>query len=136
MASPTASRRAAALAATQARFAGKPFAWGRADCVVMARAHLKAMGHKVPTLPRYRSALTARRALAAAGYADLEALFDSLLPRIEAAQMWPGDIALMEGDDAFGAVAVCINDKVMGWHEDAACPVIVRVDSLSAVWRA
>ena len=55
-------RRALAVRNTQSRFEGQPFDWARAaTCIHLVRFHARQMGHRVPTVPRFRSALTARR---------------------------------------------------------------------------
>lgn len=101
-----------------ARFRDRPFSWtGRRTCLHLARAQMKAMGHHPPKMPDLRSALTARRALAASGHEDLEQLLDSLLPRIAPAEMWLGDLALMPGEAPFDAVVINVGGKVFGYAE-------------------
>ena len=58
-------RRHEATRATLEKYRGKGWSWeaGR-TCVHMARSHLVKMGHKPEALPRIRSLLAARRALA------------------------------------------------------------------------
>jgi len=112
-------RRAQATEKTAARFRSKPFSWDRsATCLHMVRFHLRNMGHPAPTVPRFRSPLAAKRALAATGHADLAALLDSLLPRIAPAAMLIGDIALMEGGGMFDAIVINAGTTLFGYHDD------------------
>lgn len=129
-------RRNRALQKTADKYRGKPFVWGKNDCVKMARSHLVAMGHKPPKMPSYRSATGAKAALKKAGYRTLESLFDALLLRIAPAAMLPGDIALMPGEPPFDAVTICVGRKVMGWHGDAEETVMIVPDQIKAAWRA
>ncbi len=76
-----------------------------------------ALGHQPPKMPDLRSALSAERALRATGYENLEALLDSLLPRIAPAAMWLGDLALMPGVAPFDAVVINVGGKVFGYAE-------------------
>ena len=66
--------RVAAAEAVMARFNGAPLAWGETDCVRLAVASLRALGHRVSLAKggRYGSALGARRALKRAGFDRLE----------------------------------------------------------------
>ncbi|MGT2515131.1 DUF6950 family protein [Sphingomonas panni] len=111
----TLAQRAAATAQVAARFRARPFDWATGGtCIHLARAQMRAMGHRPPPIPRFRSALGARRALAATGYADLAALLDSMLPSIAPALMWVGDIALMPSEDDLGAVVVSLGQSGPG----------------------
>lgn len=123
-------RRHRALEKTQAKYAGKPFAWGRNDCVRMARAHLVAMGHrKIPKIPPYSSGIGAKRALKAAGAESIEGLLDGLLPRIAPAMMRIGDIAVMQGDELFDAITICAGRKFIGWHGASDRDELVEIRS-------
>ena len=133
-------RRQAATRTTMDRYRGKAFDWSRGiTCVHLARFHLRQMGHQVPTVPRIRSALAARRALDSRGWADTSAMLDSLLPRIAPAQMLLGDLACAPSDtDGIGAIMVCAGpQKLLGWREDAASLVLldVTLGELSGAWR-
>jgi len=130
-------RRQRALQKTLAKYRGKPFAWGRADCLRMVRSHLVAMRRRgLPKVPRYRSVLGAKRALKATGHANLEGLLDSLLPRIAPAEMLPGDVALMGGDEHFDAITISVGRKVFGFHQDAEGAVVMTPHEIKAAWRA
>lgn len=120
-------RRANATEKTAARFRGKPFSWeGSATCLHMVRFHMRNMGMPAPTVPRFRSPLAAKRALAATGHDSLDALLDSMLPRIAPASMLIGDIALMEGGP-FGAVVIHAGTTVFGYHEETPEMGIVNI---------
>lgn len=129
---------------TLAKFRGRGFKWdGGATCIHLFRTHLKNMGHKMPAVPRFHSALSAKRAMDAAGYADLEALADSFLERIPPAKMLLGDVALMESDEFFDeqklfdsfVISAGPGGKVFGWHPDA--PALANIDAFQfkAAWR-
>lgn len=132
-------RRQAATRATLDRYRGKAFDWSCGiTCVHLARFHLRQMGHRVPTVPRIRSALAARRALVAQGWADTAAMLDSMLPRIAPAQMLLGDLVSAAADDPLGAIGICAGPhKIFGWREDAAQLVVLdlTLDQLTGAWR-
>ena len=106
-----------------ARFRAKPFRWDRAaTCVHLARAQLAAFGHHVPPVPRFRSPLSAERALRGLGFETLEALIDDALPgsRIAPARMVVGDIGMLPGRAPFNALVVAAGGgKFIGWSERA-----------------
>lgn len=130
-------RRQAGLEKTLAKYRDKPFEWGRFDCVAMLRSHLVAMGHKrVPKLPGYGSATAARRALKEAGFADVAALLDSLLPRIAPAFALPGDVLTVQGDAGLDAVTISLGHKAFGWHEDAPGATTLIHREVKGAWRA
>jgi len=114
------AERAARTDAVIARFRAKPFDWSaHATCIHLFRAQAAAFGHKVPLVPRFKTPLGARRALERTGFATVEALIDSMLPRIAPATMWVGDIALLPGEP-FEAVTVHAGGGILlGWHADA-----------------
>jgi hypothetical protein len=129
---------------TLAKFRGRGFKWdGGATCIHLFRTHLKNMGHKVPVVPRFTSALSAKRAMDVAGFKDLEALADSFLQRIPPSMMLLGDVALMESDlffddqklfDAF-VISAGPGGKVMGWHSDAPALANMEAFQIKAAWR-
>lgn len=125
-------RREQALNKTLAKYRDKAIDFKTVDCVRAARFHLIQMGHKPPAMPRYQSMIGAQRAAARVG--GLEALLDTLLPRIAPAAMWLGDIALLEGDGG-DAVMFNVGGKLAGWHESAEKMVNVTAFSVKAAWR-
>lgn len=134
------NRRVEATRMTLAKYA-HPFSWSkRMTCIHMARAHLRNMGHRPPPIPDFRSALGARTQLKKAGFADVAALFDSMLPRIAPAEMWVGDIAVLPGNEGFDSI--CLADtvgKLVGWHEDDPSGVkpqiVLSLDLVIGAWR-
>ncbi|KQO13286.1 DUF6950 family protein [Sphingomonas sp. Leaf242] len=104
--------------ATLEHFAGKPFDWRTGGtCVHLVRKQIVGMGHKPPPMKEFRSALSAKRALKAKGWANLAEMLDSLLTRIPTARAVQGDIVEMPSDDeTFGALAVKMdNGRIMGY---------------------
>ena len=123
--------RAIRTEAVLARYRTKPFTWQGANCIRLARAQAAAMGHDVPPVPRFRSALGAQRALARRGAGNVTELLDQFLPRLPApAFMLLGDLCVLRGDpDALGLEAVCVADgqgNLFGWHPD-------KPDGLAAI---
>jgi hypothetical protein len=115
-------RRVAATQATQARFEGRVFDWrNRATCLHMIRFHAAQMGHSLPIVPRFRSALGAKRALEAEGAETLSALMDRHFPRIPAAQMLTGDVLAIPGlEGGFEALMIYGQLRaVLGWQEES-----------------
>lgn len=124
---------------TLSKFRHRGFKWdGGATCIHLLRTHLKNMGHKVPVVPKFTTALGAKKAMKEAGYKDLEALADSFLERIPPAMMLLGDIALMQGDDLFDAIAIFAGPggKVWGWHQDGEVFEAILPLEFKAAWRA
>lgn len=136
-------KRAKALDRTRDKFGAKEFALGSADCVAMVRFHLKAMGYKVPLLPKYSTAAGARLALKSQGAKNFEQLLDNLgLERIPAAFMLLGDIALMAAEpneeeaSDLGTLVISVGRKVIGWYPGE--PTLVNMELLAsplAAWR-
>lgn len=117
---PMIARRDAAQAAVD-RFDGRPFAWGKNDCVRLSAFVLRQLGHK-PNLARagsYSSLLGAKRALARTGFATLDAALDALgLPRIPPAAAVVGDIVGLPGLDDWTALTIAVgNGRVLGFME-------------------
>jgi hypothetical protein len=137
-------RRERALAATMNQFAGKAFDLGASDCVQLVHYHLKQMGHKgLPDPSGYSSPVGVGKKLKTLGFANLEELFDSLLPRIAPAFMLPGDIALVKSEKGApawrsGTVVISVGRKFLGWHPDADLLAIIAPDieaPFVAAWR-
>lgn len=131
-------RRQLATEKTLVRYRGKAFDWGKGiTCVHLARTHLKNMGHKPPTIPRFRSIHGAKQAMKDRGWADVGDMLDSLLPRIAPAQMLLGDLAIVPGE-GMDAMLICGGPiRLFGWHGSEARPVFIGVDlgEITAAWR-
>ena len=128
-------QRRAALQRTADKYRGRVLDFRSADCVRMIRFHLLQMGHKPPPLPRYQSAIGAKRALAQAG--GLVAVLDGILPRIAPARMLDGDVAVVAGDGGEAGV-ICVGHKFMGWHQDhrETVNLVIGLGDITAAWRA
>jgi len=115
----TLADRVAATEHVVARFRGRPFDWAaRRTCIHLARSQARALGHRPPAVPDFRSPVGARTALKRAGHETLDQLLDSLFPRVAPAAMWVGDLALMAGGDGLGGLVIAAGGKVLGYHED------------------
>lgn len=129
-------RRQRAIEATMKRFGGRNFKLGKVDCVCLARAHAVAMGHRrLPKLPAYSGPAGAMAAIEKLGVADLEELLDRHFTRIAPAAMLPGDLAVMQGDEHFDAVAICVGRKIFGFFEGEDAPVIIVPREIKAAFR-
>jgi hypothetical protein len=132
-----------AVAATMARFKGRPFRWGSVDCAKLGAFHLRRMGHHqglgLAKAGTYRSALGARRAIERAGHASIAAALDGIgLPRIPPAAALPGDVMLSDGTEGLEALAIYAgNGAALGFHEDAAGAEVIRIADWSDMkaWR-
>lgn len=131
--------RAAAVAATQARFEGKPFDWGKsATCIHLVRFHAAQMGNRLPVVPRFKTALGARRALLTTGFQTLPALLDSRFERIPPAFMRVGDVLAMPGDEGFEGLLIKGDKlKFLGWGEGlGGCRYFeIEMDMAISAWR-
>lgn len=132
-------RRKDATQKTFARFRGKVFDWSKAaTCIHLFKAHAQNMGHKLPSVPRFRSAVGAKKALTDMGHDSVMSLLDSMFPRIAPAEMNMGDVVLVEGDAGLDAIMVLAAPrKVFGWREDFAGLVMldIEMDELAGAWR-
>lgn len=138
MSSPALIERANATRITMAKYRNKPFDWrGRSTCLHMARFHLRQMGHTPPPVPDIRSAIGAQRALKRHGFADIASLLDSILPRITPASMLVGDLAIMEGDDAFDSIVISAGGKLLGYHADdpSGIKALLATQTPTGAWR-
>lgn len=131
--------RRTAVIATEQRFRDRPFDWRKqATCIHLLRFHAAQMGHTVPIVPRFKSALGAKKALLATGWQTLPALLDSMFERIPPAFMRVGDVLAMPGDADWHALVIKADKaKFLGWTEhDEGC-VIMEVDVTAAegAWR-
>jgi len=132
-------RRKEAVEATLTRYRAKPFSWASGiTCVHLCRAHLRNMGRKVPTIPRFRSALAAKRALKAGGWPHVAAMLDSILTRIPPAAMTLGDVAALPGEDGLHGIVICAGPRrVFGWAEGEETPKMLQPDMTRMIgaWR-
>lgn len=131
-------RRQRAVEAVQAKFAGKSFLLGRRDCIRLASMLLRALGHKPPAIPAYKTELMAARRLKEHGADDLAGLLDGLgLPRRAPATALLGDLLFMPGEGEKGIGALTIADgmgAMLGYHGSAPGLVWVRSDAALAAW--
>ncbi|RYD63238.1 MAG: hypothetical protein EOP58_11770 [Sphingomonadales bacterium] len=114
----TLADRARATGTVIERFRDKPFAWDTTgNCIHLSHKQAKALKVKVPTVPKFRTPLGARKALKKMGFDTLEGLMDSMFPRIAPARMIVGDIGMVPGEAPFNALVVSVGGgKVVGWH--------------------
>lgn len=130
--------RAWACNQTRTEYEGKPFDWQGSTCIHLLEYHAGRMGHEVPKVPPFKSAIGAKRALRKLGHKDLPALLDSLFQRVPPAAMRTGDIMALAGDEGFHALVIRADkSKFIGWHEDAPGVTIIDADVSNAVgaWR-
>lgn len=135
--------RQAATEKTLARFRGKPFSWAGANCVRLARVQAVNMGHKLPPIPQFRSALGAKRALASRGADSVTALLDQHFARLPGpAHAWLGDLVVGPADPAHGLEAIGIADgqgNIWGWSEQNGhaelVPMLFANAALTGAWR-
>jgi hypothetical protein len=116
----TLNLRARATADVMARF-DKPFSWQGANCIRLAREQGEALGHSLPPVPAFRTALGARRALQKRGAETVADLLDQFFSRWEApAFARVGDLCILPPEaDGDGLEAVCVADgmgNLFGWH--------------------
>lgn len=111
-------RRKRALDKVMDRYRHLPFSWkDNRTCIHMLATHLRAMGHKVPKVPKIDGPVAAKRELKKRGFASVEAMLDVLLERIPVAAMLPGDVSVLPGDDALGAVVISLGSTAIGYAE-------------------
>lgn len=127
--------RAEATEATRQKFTGRPFEWGKVDCIKMARFHALKMGHKPPRLPRYSSAVGALRGIKKTGFESIDDIFADMFPSIAPAAARVGDFVIAEGEDGIDAVFISVGRKIMGFHEEAEGLVMVIPEKLKSAYR-
>lgn len=137
---PPLHRRRDAAQATLDRFKDQPFRFGKNDCARLVAFHLRKLGYR-PQLGKagtYRTALSARRALARAGFKTLAEGLDALgLARIAPAAAVVGDVVQLEGDNDLGALAVYVgNGRILGYSEDAEGACVMQAMKIDLAWRA
>jgi hypothetical protein len=132
------ARRAAETQKVVDRFRGRPFDWAtRSTCIHLARAQMRALGHRPPAIPDFRSPRGALTALKGTGHENLEQLLDAMLPRIAPLAMIVGDLALVPGEAPFDALAISAGGTLLMYHQEAVGLANVK-DALSrvtAAWR-
>lgn len=137
--SPEMIRRVAAAQATLNEYKDRPFRLGVRDCVRMAAAHLRRLGHavKLPPEGSYRSRKAALRLLAERGYGSLAEALDGFgFDRIAPAAALAGDIVQLPAVDELGALAIALtNGRIIGYHQDAAGAVVLQPVQMVAAWR-
>jgi hypothetical protein len=136
------AERAAATDAVLKRFRNRALDFkSGATCLHLFRAQLIKLGHKPPRIPAFQSALGASKAMKRAGFEDLAAVIDSVLPRIAPAAMLVGDFGLLPGgpDGLFDALVMSVGGKVLGWHDSDLSKMSVIADiplsAYLAAWR-
>ena len=135
---PELERRRIATENTRQRFIGKEFSWARPHCIQLMRFQAAEMGHRLPPLPLFKTAIGAKRALKKRGCDSVEQLLDGMFPRIAPAAMLLGDLAATPGTEGLEGVFVNVGPrKLMGWREDAPQLVVLDVgyDELIGAWR-
>ena len=131
--------RVRAAEATLQQFMGKPFAWGRADCLRLAAFHLRELGCAPPLREagEYRTLLGAHRALKRTGHATFEAWVDSWgLMRIPPALALPGDLlGFRTEEDGWHALSVALsNGRALGFYGDPPLAQVVQPVDVAAAW--
>lgn len=124
---------------TLAEYRNKAFDWSAGvTCVHLCWAHLKHMGHRPPKLPKFDSALAAKRALGEAGFGSVTALLDSMLERIPPAFMRLGDVAVVEGSDGMDSIVICTGPlALLGWLPDGSKMEVYlgNIADVTGAWR-
>ena len=132
-------KRRVATEKTMARFRNKEFDWRyQRTCAHLAFHQAKNMGRKLPKVPRFRSAVGAKKAIRTLGHESLIDLLDAHLTRIAPAEMRLGDLCAVPGTEGLDAVFVNVAPrKIAGWREDAPKLVVLAVslDEIEAAWR-
>lgn len=134
------AERAFATETVLQRYRDKAFDWAGPNCIRLSRAQASAMGHKVPPVPVFRSALGAKRALAKQGCETVTELLDKFFPRHFApAFMLVGDLCVVDGEGGMDAVFISDGQgSLFGWHDAApermAVVKFAQAD-IRAAWR-
>ncbi len=144
MGMPDLIRRQEATNRTIKKFRHLAFSWeGKATCAHLAAFHLRAMGHKSPLVPKFRTALGATRAMKAMGFETSEQILSSIksIRRINPAFLKMGDLVTIAGAGELaeiGAMAICLGPLVLlGWREDHPKMVVLgdlTLDLLQSAW--
>lgn len=132
--------RAQATEQALAKFRDEPFDWEKANCIKLAYAQAKAMGHDVPKVPKFKNALGAKRALKREGVDSVTALLDKhFIRHVAPAFMLIGDLCTVAGHDGMEAVFIADGQgNLLGWHEhqpDKLAVVKFAQSDIIAAWR-
>lgn len=132
-------RRVGATEKTEQRFRDRPFDWAKsATCIHLVRYHAAQLGHELPIVPRFRSALGAKKALKATGFDTLPDLMDAHFERVPPAFLRVGDVLAWPGTDGFDALFIKGDrTKFLGWGEGRDGCTIADIDVSQAIgaWR-
>ncbi|MGX7926452.1 DUF6950 family protein [Tsuneonella sp. HG094] len=113
-------KRQRALKATMAKYRDRPFSWDRnTTCIHLFAFHARRMGHRFEKVPKLAGPKDALRELKKRGWASVEAMLDDLLTPIPVAMMLPGDVSVLPGDDALGAIVISLGSTAIGYSEGA-----------------
>ena len=122
---PTLLKRHAALQKVMDRYRHLPFSWAdNRTCIHLLAAHLRAMGYKLPKMPKLDGPIAAKRELKKRGWASVEAMLDELLEPIPVAAMLPGDVSILPSDDGLGGVLISLGSSCIGYAEGTESMVI------------
>jgi hypothetical protein len=128
--------RAQATESVLVRFRDRPFDWAGANCIRLARAQAVALGHEVPPVPLFRSALGAKRALTKRGHESVSDMLDAYFPRRPGpAFARLGDLVAGPADTEHGLEAVGVADgqgNVWGWSEQNGHSCLVPMLSVNS----
>lgn len=121
------------------RYRGVEFDWTKtATCIHLGRSQMVNMGHKPPKIPKFTTAVGAKKALKKVGFDSVPELLDSMFKRIPPAMMLLGDLAVAPGSEGLDGIMICAGPrKVFGWREDEPKLVVldVNLDELTGAWR-
>jgi hypothetical protein len=133
-------QRAVVTEATANKYRGLPLSFAeQITCLHMLRDHMVAFGYSPPTIPAFKDAKGARKALRSTGHRTIKGLLTEVLGKpVPAAQMRVGDVALGPGIP-FEAVGLYAgNGKFLGWHDDGRLGLVnIAIDqsALIGAWR-
>lgn len=97
----------------------KAFDWAGANCIRLARAQGKALGHSLPPVPLFKTPTGALRALRKQDCASVTDLLDRYFVRLPApSYAVVGDLVSLPAEGPLEAI--CIADglgNLIGWHD-------------------
>lgn len=130
-------RRKQATQRTLDRYRGVDFDWSAVTCVHLAHYHMTEMGHTLPEIPMFDTALGAARAMQERGWDSVADMLDAHLSRIAPATMLLGDLAVIRAAGGLDAIFICAGPlKVFGWRDDVPDLVLLDVSlgELEGAW--